>query len=120
MAAPCIIPVAAGDALKWLAGDLTDTDLLIRAPIKCEAMYIVSLPDRAGLFALVRRMMQLHAAGCVTMVARASNERMLPVWEKAGCERFYRQPNGQWRFWASPQNLDRWITWLKRHGRASS
>jgi len=44
-AKPCVIPVGAADALRWANGLLRDRDLILRSPLKPEAVFIVNLPD---------------------------------------------------------------------------
>lgn len=67
---PCIIPVAASAALEWAAGRLHDLDLLLKAPLVAEAVFVVNLPNRAAWRETVRLAAIWRSRGAVFLIAR--------------------------------------------------
>jgi hypothetical protein len=69
----CVIPCSALDALAWVAGKLTDADLLAKPCHRPEAIFIVSLPDRKSYRTMLQRVAIWRAAGAVCLIARTGN-----------------------------------------------
>jgi hypothetical protein len=68
-----VLPVAAADALAWARGQLDDRDLLLRAPLKPEAVFIVSMPGRVGYRQTAERVLHWARRGAVCLIARTAN-----------------------------------------------
>jgi hypothetical protein len=107
---PCVVPVAAADALAWAQGRLHDNDLLLRAPLVPEAVFLVSLPDRASYREMLRQVLYWRQRGAVCLIARTANVAVddhLAV--KNGCLATFREDRTHYRFFAPPAAFHRWI-----------
>lgn len=110
---PCVVPVAAGDAVAWAAGRLTDADLLLRAPLRPEAIFIANLPDLAAYKHLLTAAAVLWVRGCRALICRTGNVVIHRHLLAAGCiataEEGDSLNNQKFRFIAGPDELQRWI-----------
>ena len=70
---PCIIPVARDSALAWLAGNLTDNDLLLHAPLTPEALFFFHLPSRIAWRAGCHQMLHWWRQGALFAVWRTQS-----------------------------------------------
>ena len=69
----CVVPVGAADALLWAQGILSDVDLLLKAPLVPEAIFVVNLPTRGAYREFLRQVIRYHRAGAVCLIARTNN-----------------------------------------------
>lgn len=69
----CVIPVSAADALAWADGRLNDSDLLLRAPLKPEAVFLVHLPELAAYRGILEQILYWRRHGAVFMICRTGN-----------------------------------------------
>lgn len=108
---PCIIPVAADDALAWAAGNLNDRDLLLHAPIRPEAIFLVNLPDRRSYAAMLKQAAFWHRAGARCLIVRTHNDIADDHLIKAGCLCTFRENTvpTSFRFLAGPEALAKWV-----------
>jgi len=112
---PCVIAVAADDALAWTAGRLDDKDLLLRSPLVPEAVFIVNLPDRASYREVLRQVKLWQSKGAVFLIARTGTpcvDRHMDI--KNGCIRTFEEPADptglvKFRFIAPPGVFKRWV-----------
>jgi hypothetical protein len=81
---PCVIPVAAKDALSWAAGKLEDADLFLRSPLKPEAIFIVNLPCHSAWRSCLRQMIYWHRRGAFTLITRTNTPVVVSHLEKNG------------------------------------
>ena len=111
---PCVIPVAAADALAWARGELNDPDLLLRAPLVPEAVFLVNLPNRQAYRETLRQVAYWRQHGALFMITRTGN----PVVDdhitqkNGGCESYRENFCGalsQYRFVLPPSAFDAWI-----------
>ena len=111
---PCVVPVSAQDALAWAAGRLSDSDLLLRAPLVPQAVFLVNLPDHKAYRETLKQVRYWRERGCVFMVTRTGN----PVVDdhivlKNGGQETYREPwNGKdtcYRFILLPDAFKGWV-----------
>ena len=70
---PCLLPIAAADALAWLRGNLADKDVLLRARLSPEAVFVVNLPSRRAYRRAVTLMLNYWRHGAVFLVTRSGN-----------------------------------------------
>lgn len=110
---PCIIPVAAADAIAWANGNLNDSDLLLNAPLTPEAIFIVNLPDLRAYRPLLVTAAALWAKGCRCLITRTGNVIVGRHLLAAGCtvtaEEGDNIRNQKFRYLAGPEALERWI-----------
>jgi hypothetical protein len=102
---PCIIPVAAADALAWAAGRLSDSDLLLHSPLKPEAIFVVNLPCHSAWRECIRLMVHWHAAGCVTLITRTGNPVVARHFARRGMTATLTEADGKKRYMAAPDAL---------------
>jgi len=119
----CVFPVAAADALAWAAGRLNDSDLLLRAPLVPEAVFLGDLPDRASYRSVLNRVKYWQAAGAVFMVCRTGNPVVDGHLEKNTAMRVHQDtyPGGlvKYRYVLPPESFARWIKrWSRNTGRS--
>jgi hypothetical protein len=108
----CVVPVAADDALAWAAGKLQDVDLLTKAPLVPEAVFIVNLPSLATYREVLTQVKFWRAAGAVFLITRTGTacvDRHLG--EKNGCIRAFKENTDpvKYRFIAPPDVFRRWV-----------
>ena len=122
MGLPCVIPVAAVDALAWSEGRLNDHDLLMRSPITPEAIFVVDLPDRGALRDCLCRILYWHRAGAVCMIARTGNNAVddyltrrggVPTFREMAAWAATPEERIKYRFLLLPEALH---GWMARHG----
>ena len=108
----CVIPVAAADAIAWAEGRLEDRDLLLRTPLRPEAVFALNLPPgRAALRQCLGQIAYWHQRGAVCLIARASGPivqhylklKALPVLKEV-----HRQ-GIQYRFFGPPAAFAAWM-----------
>ncbi len=109
---PCVVPVAANDALAWAAGMLEDVDLLTRSPLVPEAVFIINLPNLSTYRELLIQVKFWRAAGAYFLITRTGTacvDRHLG--EKNGCIRSHRENTWpvKYRFVAPPDVFQRWL-----------
>lgn len=112
----CVVPVSAAAALDWAAGRIHDADLLLRAPLQPEAVFIVHLPNRTSYRELLRQTLFWRDRGAVFMVTRTGHPMVDAhiVEKNGGFETFREEWRGaatKYRFVIPP---DAFKTWLAR------
>lgn len=70
---PCLIAVAAADALEWAEGRLDDVDLILRAPLVPECIFILNLPNLTSYRRIVRQALYWKRRGAVCLITRTFN-----------------------------------------------
>ncbi len=78
-----ILPIAAKDALNWIAGKIDDEQLIFCAPIVPEAVFAVTLPENT-LPEAIKSVAALYERGAVCMIGRARETRWLAMLKKRG------------------------------------
>jgi hypothetical protein len=61
------------DAFAWARGQLEDLDLLLKAPLVPEGVFLVNLPDRAAYREMLKQVLHWRRAGAVFMITRTGN-----------------------------------------------
>ena len=80
----CVLPVPAGPAIEWLAGRITDGELLLqRGPP--EVVFVVDLPDLAAYRGVLRAARHWHAQGARALIARTFNPLVARHMRRWGC-----------------------------------
>jgi hypothetical protein len=90
----CVIPVAAADALAWATGKIDDTDLLLKSPLKTEAIFILELPGIGAWRDCIGRMIYFHQRGAVTAVCHTDNPLMARHMVRKGLVATFARGNG--------------------------
>lgn len=110
----CVIPVGSEAALAWAGGRLSDADLILRARLAPEAVFLVNLPNLAAYRHVVRRCLYWRDRGAVFMVTRTGNPVVDDhiVLKNHGRET-YREPWAgaatKYRFILLPEAFDFWL-----------
>ena len=110
MTHPCIIPVAAADALAWAEGRLKDPDLLLRAPLVPEAIFIANLPDRAAYSEMLEACIYWRQRGAVCMIARTGNQVVVDHWRKNGGLAVLQEAGKKYRLFLPPGAFWVWLS----------
>jgi hypothetical protein len=110
-----IVPVAAADALAWASGQLTDVDLLLRAPLIPEAIFWGNFSNLRGYHDALVQIRAWWTAGARCMILRTQNHVASGHLMKNGCVCTFRETGqGACRFFAGPAALEKWITKFTR------
>jgi hypothetical protein len=122
--APCVVPVAALDALAWARGQLNDEDLLFDGRLVPEAVFILSLRDLqgpvsffAGWKAAARQMLYWRKRGAVCMITRSSNPIVQHHMEANGWVAGITEGQGTHasvRYFAPPEAFAKWCARVSR------
>jgi hypothetical protein len=116
---PCVVPVAAADALAWAVGRLSDAELLLRTRFVPEAVFLVNLPDLASYRECLRQCNYWRQRGAVFMVTRTGNAVVDDhiILKNRGRET-YREPfqgqATQYRFVLPPDGFNFWLNKISR------
>lgn len=115
----CVVPVSAADALAWAGGQLQDADLLLRAPLVPEGIFLVSLPGRAAYRDCLKQILYWRRRGAVFLVTRTGNRIVDDhiVLKNRGRETYreaWQGANTQYRFVVLPEALDAWLCKFSR------
>ena len=117
---PCVVPVAAKDALLWAEGRVWDVHLLLRAPLVPEAVYLLELPCLGAYREALKAILHWRRQGAVCMALRTVNPVVLSHVLKCGMVVTYKEPNGKLRLFAPPKAFLRWTDRLQRASSANS
>jgi hypothetical protein len=112
---PCIIPVAAADAIAWAEGRLDDHQLVLRAQLVPEAVFIVNLPDLASYRQILRAAAYWRGLGAVCLITRTGTEAVARHLDKKGCLATLKEltPPEKSRYFAPPAAFGSWIDSLR-------
>ena len=116
-ARPCVVPIGAAAALAWAAGTLDDTDLLLRAPLVPEAVFVVDLPDRRAYREALHQVTRWRSAGAVCLIARTGNLVVDDHLTRDGAWATYRENSEQYRFFMPPAEFSAWLDKITRRRR---
>lgn len=107
----CVVPVAASAALEWAAGRLHDLDLLLRAPLIPEAVFIVDLPNLRAYPACLRAAAHWQRQGAVLLIARTGTPVVAAHIVKFGGILTYHEATTppKDRYIVPPEGFTRWI-----------
>jgi hypothetical protein len=111
---PCVIPVAADQALAWCAGKLEDVDLLMKAPLVPEGVFIVDLPDRASYRHALELILYWQLRGAVFMICRTGTDlvsrHMLE--KNPGCIQTLKEETNpvKYRYMCPPAAFAKWVS----------
>jgi hypothetical protein len=108
---PCVVPVAAADALAWCQGRLNDVDLLLRSPLVPEAVFVVNLPNRAGYREVLGQVKYWRTRGAVCLITRTGTAVVDRHMLKVGCVRTlleHTEPP-KYRLLAPPAAFSAWL-----------
>jgi hypothetical protein len=105
----CTVAVKAEDALAWLDGRLSDSQLLVLAPLRPEAVFIVNLGCLHEYRQLVRDLRAWWRRGCRTMICRTSNPVVRRHLVKVGCVRTWLEKDGSARYAWPPAAFKAWV-----------
>jgi hypothetical protein len=109
---PCIVPVAADDALAWARGELEDRDLLLRSPLTPEAIFLVSLPSLGAYGEALQQCLFWRRKGARAMITRTGTPVVARHLVKNGGVATIKEtaPEGvKYRFLVPPAALDAWL-----------
>lgn len=110
----CVVPVAADQALAWCSGALDDIDLLTKAPLVPEGVFIVDLPDRKSYRVALERIYYWHLRGACFMICRTGtpvvDHHMLE--KNPGCVRTFTEDTDpvKHRYMCPPAPFANWVT----------
>lgn len=112
----CVFPVAAADAIAWARGRLNDLDLVLNAPLKAEAVFLLDLPNRKSYRSIIRRCVALQKKGAVLMVLRTGNDVVARhlLEKNPGCLLTRIDQDGRSRFICPPDVFFHWIAKFTR------
>lgn len=110
---PCVIPVAAQDAIAWAAGRLDDKDLILRSPLRSEAVWILALPSRTAYRAALALCAHQWTKGAVMLICYTTVPQIAAHLIGWGC-----QETWPGRYVAGPAAFSAWMQHLTRktHG----
>ena len=112
---PLLVPVAWADAVAWAKGLRSDREMLLRATLKPEAIFILNLPSRAAYREVIGQIQYWAGQGAKAIIARTANPIVAAqLAGKLGSLPTYAEPGGQgeYRYFMPPAGLkrllDRW------------
>lgn len=107
----CVIPVAASSARLWVEGRLNDGDLLLRAPLRPECVFIVNLPDRGSYGHMLRLVAYWQGRGAVSLITRTGTPIVARHLLKNGCVRGVTEDTtpAKTRWIAPPDAFSAWV-----------
>ena len=112
--AACVLPVPAALALRWIAGEVGDTEL-IRAAGPPECVFVVDLPDRAAYAGMLVASRHWRAMGAVCLIARTGTPTVAARLAKFDGRPFYHEatdpPKDRWL--VPPAGFARWLDRLE-------
>lgn len=114
---PCVIGVSATAALLWASGEASDRDVLLRAPLKPEAVFVVHLPPGAYV-PCARLIANLKKRGAVCLIARAGPGPVADHLLKAGGLVLHTEPGPMFRIFCPPAAFAKWVPSVTRRGPA--
>ena len=117
MVGPCVIGVAAPDALAWVRGRLDDPDLLLDATLKPEGVFLMNLPSIAAWRAAVRKIVELRRSGAQFLITRTRLDAIDDHLVKAGAIPTLKEGRGRdakFRFILCPQEFHAYFGRLDR------
>lgn len=118
---PAVFPVSAAAALKWCEGELTDLDLLVKAPLRPEAIFILNLPHLAAYRQVLSACLDWYKAGAVCLITRTFNpvvdDHLLKYGGLPTFKERFRWIDTQYRFLLPPAAFQKFFSRLARQER---
>jgi hypothetical protein len=108
-AAPFVIPIAEADALAWVSGSISDLDVLLRARLAPQAVFVGDLPCLAAWKLTVRLCRHWQRAGAIGAVYRTSNQVLVKHFERFGAREICQDQDGRRRYLLPKEGFDRWL-----------
>jgi len=111
-----IFPVAAHNALEWVAGNLDTEALFFHAPLTVQAVFAASLPAGTLPEALAQ-IASLQRVGAVCMIGRTANLQWLETLKRRGCIETCVEDDGRnsRRYIMPPPFFADWFSRASRH-----